>query len=205
MSQQVRLRRGTTAQHATFTGADGEVTFDTTRKCLVVHDGATPGGKPVIDWVKLDAGGPLVLQSIRGMIRITGGGFPYSALEVVGRSYFSDEAVMAGELTVGCVNWDCETLTYAASVFLDFSTQGWKDWQLAGNVTFLTRNLGVGRRVLVRIIGDGSIRNFTFPGGWRWVGGAAPASIAANKIASLDLLSWSGADAGVVARYLVEA
>jgi len=60
----VRLRHGTTAQHATFTGADGEVTFDTTKKCLVAHDGATPGGKAIEGWVKLDAGGPLVLQSI---------------------------------------------------------------------------------------------------------------------------------------------
>ena len=29
MPKQVRLRRGTTAQHATFTGAEAEVTFDT--------------------------------------------------------------------------------------------------------------------------------------------------------------------------------
>ena len=39
MPKQVRLRRGTTAQHVTFTGADGEVTVDTTKKVLVVHDG----------------------------------------------------------------------------------------------------------------------------------------------------------------------
>lgn len=47
MSKQVRLRRGTTAQHATFTGAQGEITFDTDKNCLVVHDGVTPGGKPL--------------------------------------------------------------------------------------------------------------------------------------------------------------
>ena len=44
MPKQVRLRRGTTAQHAAFTGALGEVTMDTTRNTLVCHDGATPGG-----------------------------------------------------------------------------------------------------------------------------------------------------------------
>lgn len=42
----LQLRRGTTAQHATFTGRSGEVTVDTTRKALVVHDGATAGGTP---------------------------------------------------------------------------------------------------------------------------------------------------------------
>jgi hypothetical protein len=47
MPKQVKLRRGTTAQHAAFTGALGEVTVDTTKKTVVVHDGATPGGSPL--------------------------------------------------------------------------------------------------------------------------------------------------------------
>ncbi|MCX8016406.1 MAG: hypothetical protein N2690_00690 [Rhodocyclaceae bacterium] len=40
----IRRRRGTTAQHASFIGAEGELTIDTTKKTVVVHDGATPGG-----------------------------------------------------------------------------------------------------------------------------------------------------------------
>ena len=47
MSKQLKLRRGTTAQHSTFTGAEGEVTVDTTKDTLVVHDGVTAGGKPL--------------------------------------------------------------------------------------------------------------------------------------------------------------
>jgi hypothetical protein len=43
----LRLRRGTTAQHATFVGANGEVTVDTTKDTIVVHDGSTPGGQPL--------------------------------------------------------------------------------------------------------------------------------------------------------------
>lgn len=39
-----QLRRGTTAAHAAFTGAAGEVTVDTDKKTAVVHDGATAGG-----------------------------------------------------------------------------------------------------------------------------------------------------------------
>ena len=41
---QVQLRRGTTAQHGSFTGAQGEVTVDTDKNALVLHDGATAGG-----------------------------------------------------------------------------------------------------------------------------------------------------------------
>lgn len=48
MSKQLKLRRGTTAQHSTFTGASGEVTVDTDKKTLVVHDGTTAGGNPVL-------------------------------------------------------------------------------------------------------------------------------------------------------------
>jgi len=47
MPKQVKLRRGTTAQHATFTGAAGELTVDTTKKTVVVHDGITAGGCPL--------------------------------------------------------------------------------------------------------------------------------------------------------------
>ena len=41
---QVKLRRGTTAQHGSFTGAEGEVTVDTDKDTVVVHDGSTAGG-----------------------------------------------------------------------------------------------------------------------------------------------------------------
>jgi len=43
-----QLRRGTTAEHSTFTGVEAEVTVDTDKKRVVVHDGVTAGGK-VID------------------------------------------------------------------------------------------------------------------------------------------------------------
>ena len=40
----LQLRRGTTTEHASFTGAEGEVTVNTTKDTLVVHDGSTAGG-----------------------------------------------------------------------------------------------------------------------------------------------------------------
>lgn len=44
MSKQIRRRRGTTGQHGSFVGAAGEITVDTTKNTVVVHDGSTPGG-----------------------------------------------------------------------------------------------------------------------------------------------------------------
>ena len=43
----LQLRRGTTAQHSTFTGLVGEVTIDTDKDTIVVHDGSTAGGYPL--------------------------------------------------------------------------------------------------------------------------------------------------------------
>lgn len=44
---EVKLRRGTSSQHAGFAGAAGEVTVDQTINTLVVHDGVTTGGFPL--------------------------------------------------------------------------------------------------------------------------------------------------------------
>ena len=47
MAKLLKLRRGTTSQHNSFTGAEGEVTIDTTKDTAVVHDGAQAGGRPL--------------------------------------------------------------------------------------------------------------------------------------------------------------
>src|SRR3989304_2194144 len=90
MPTQVRIRRGTTAQHATFTGADGELTFDTTKKALVTHDGATAGGSPIEGWVKPPPATSLTSQTILGVINITGGDIETPALPVTQPSIVGD-------------------------------------------------------------------------------------------------------------------
>jgi uncharacterized protein YjlB len=48
MSQAVQRRRGTSAEHAGFTGLLAEITYNTTTKQLHVHDGTTVGGIPIV-------------------------------------------------------------------------------------------------------------------------------------------------------------
>jgi len=66
MATQLKLRGGTTAEHSTFTGAVREVTVDTDKNTLVVHDGTTAGGHPLA----LASAGiipdPLTLTTING-------------------------------------------------------------------------------------------------------------------------------------------
>ncbi len=47
MSVQLQLRRGNTSQHSTFTGALAEITVDTDKKTIILHDGVTVGGIPL--------------------------------------------------------------------------------------------------------------------------------------------------------------
>ena len=47
MADQLQLRGGTTSEHSTFTGALREVTVDTDKDTVVVHDGSTAGGHPL--------------------------------------------------------------------------------------------------------------------------------------------------------------
>ena len=48
MAKLLKLRRGTTSNHSSFTGAEGEVTVDTTKDTIVVHDGSTAAGRPLL-------------------------------------------------------------------------------------------------------------------------------------------------------------
>jgi hypothetical protein len=48
MATAIQRRRGTTAQHGSFTGLAGEITVDTDKKTAVVHDGSTAGGFPLL-------------------------------------------------------------------------------------------------------------------------------------------------------------
>lgn len=48
MATQVQFRRGTTTQNNAFTGAIGEITYDTEVKTLRLHDGTTAGGGAIV-------------------------------------------------------------------------------------------------------------------------------------------------------------
>jgi hypothetical protein len=63
MSFAFQRRRGTTSQHSSFTGLNAELTVDTDKKTVVVHDGSTAGGYPLAR----ATGGTLQDSVIRGL------------------------------------------------------------------------------------------------------------------------------------------
>ena len=116
MATILQLRRGTTTQHSSFTGAVGEVTVDTTKDTVVVHDGSTAGGFPLAkesalaskislgDISVTDSGGDgsLSYNSSTGVITYTGP----SASDV--RAHFSASTGIT--ITSGAIAVDTSTI-----------------------------------------------------------------------------------------------
>ena len=84
MAKLLKLRGGTTSQHRSFTGAEREVTVDTDKETLVVHDGSTAGGFPLMRNTvedttpqlggNLDVNGNSIVSTSNGNIAITPNG-----------------------------------------------------------------------------------------------------------------------------------
>ena len=115
-----------------------------------------------------------------------------------------DRPAHSEQVIPGSLRYNVTTLTYAASKAIDFTNTPYQTLAVTGNITFTSANLGAGRGVSVRLVADSSPRTLTFPGGWKFLGAAAPASLAANKTAVLSLVSFGTADVDVVAAYSVQ-
>lgn len=92
----------------------------------------------------------------------------------------------------------------AAGVAIDFTLPNQQINPLNNDVTFSSLNLAAGRSVNFRMLCGGAGKNLTFPGGWKFVGAAAPANIAAGKNARFTAESWGTTDANVIVAYAVE-
>ena len=70
MAKQIQLRQGTTPAHNTFTGAVGEVTVDTDKKTVVVHDGTTVGGTALAKVSEVPSLVPQATEAVAGKAKI---------------------------------------------------------------------------------------------------------------------------------------
>jgi hypothetical protein len=94
MTKELQHRRGTSAEHAAFKGAPGEITVDTNKFVAVVHDNQTFGGHELV--------GVAATQTVRSKTIIAGSatstGTASQPLQVFGGAYVS------GNLGIGTTN-----------------------------------------------------------------------------------------------------
>lgn len=95
MAKSLQLRGGTTSEHSTFKGAAREVTVDTDKDTLVVHDGTTEGGFCLAKEtdVLLKSGGTMVGDIAMGSNKITGLSAPVSTTDAATKDYVDNNSV----------------------------------------------------------------------------------------------------------------
>ena len=94
----VQLRRGTDTEHSSFTGAEGEVTVDTTNDTLRVHDGTTAGG---VRLAKLsEAGGSGTVTSVGSGTGLSGGPITTSGTLALANTAVTPGAYTSADITV---------------------------------------------------------------------------------------------------------
>ena len=110
----IQFRRGTTTQHSSFTGLLGEVTVDTDKKTLVVHDGSTTGGFPL---AREGAASTASTGTFTSNVSIGG------TLAITSTASFSDDVTIAGDLGMTGHIIPSANITYD----LGSSTMMWRD------------------------------------------------------------------------------
>ena len=73
MATAIQRRRGTTAQHSSFTGLAGELTIDTTLNTVIVHDGSTAGGIRLAKHTEVQAAATGDITAVVAGAGMTGG------------------------------------------------------------------------------------------------------------------------------------
>jgi hypothetical protein len=131
VAKQLQLRKGTATEHNTFTGANGEVTVDTTNKTLRVHDGVKAGGTPLLN-------ASLLVDStstVKGVARFA------TATEVINKSNVSASVTPS------------DTATIAQSTDLGVG-QSWQNFtgSRSSGVTYLNNT---GKPIMISVIATG--------------------------------------------------
>ena len=136
MAKQIQLRRGTTAENNAFTGANGELTYDTEKKQLRVHDGSTVGGK-VVDDPTRDVTSQVsnATETLAGKAKV--------ATTAIAQAGVNDTDFLTPLKLRNALNANGSAPVYACRAWVNFNGVGVVSVIASGNVSSVTDN-GVG-------------------------------------------------------------
>ena len=135
MATAIQRRRGNTSQHANFTGLAGEITIDTEKNTVVVHDGSTAGGFPLARSFDVEALGGADITAVIAGDGLTGGATVGNANINVGAGNgitVTNDAVSIDEgffdQTAGGTGWTGNIVPSVDNVYsLGSADRVWKD------------------------------------------------------------------------------
>ena len=111
-TKRVQLRKGSEVEHSTFTGAQAEVTFDTTKGLLRVHDGLTLSGveiqKSRLEDLNNSHNGNVLMTNMKYFVDTSSGPFTVSLPSL---RYYGDTIHLADSK----YTWDINNLTVNAA------------------------------------------------------------------------------------------
>ena len=172
-SSPVQQFRGTTAQHKTYKGLPGELTVDTDKNVVVVHDGSTAGGHPMAraDAVKAVYDKAVVAETIA-----------VAALPKAG-----------GTLT-GAVSENLLSLS-GTSVSLDLTAANNFTHAVAADTTFtVTAHADSSFQLGTLVLTNGGAFTVTWPSSFKWAGGTPPRLMASG----IDVITFFTVDGGTM-------
>lgn len=168
MAKQVQLRRGTTAEHSTFTGAVGEVTVDTTKDVVVVHDGVTAGGTPMLKISDITGGTGITVTS--GQVSVDAA----VVTTLTGTQTLTNKTLNGAVLNDGYTE---EVFAVTGTTPALSPTNGSiQTWTLSGNSTPTAGTWNAGQS-LTLLVDDGTAFTITWTSlsvVWKTNGGVAP-------------------------------
>ena len=145
---EVKLRRGTTTEHSTFPGAQGEITVDTDKNTVVVHDGTTAGGHELLkgDNSNLDVGASSVVVNESGAdVKVGIGGAVDNTNEI---ALYGDVIIKDSE-NLASLTIEQTGATSGAIMYLQAPGNG--------NIRFIDTNAATGNQQMQLTVGSGQM------------------------------------------------
>ncbi|MBC8407899.1 MAG: LamG domain-containing protein, partial [Rhodobacteraceae bacterium] len=138
-----------------------------------------------------------------GTCRYTGGStFTPSTTKLSGETRYQQTVVTS---VTGGLAESVHDYGTTADINVDFNEDSLQKVNLNGNAAIDTAaaNKGVGKSIVIKILCDGTARNFTWNSNWAFIG-EKPTSIAANKTSILSMMCFGANDTDIVCSYAVQ-